>query len=286
VRAKIKERREPFERYCPHKYNDGLLPENCTPGPHTVAVDSALHNFCEGLCSTGGSWDRPDAPRAVAGFRLVSVQAVVHDSKNNVAYEHRQWTVGSRRQTGPSHFNFNTASFNAQQLHVLAVLRELFQERKPGTDPRAVNTFYSFHGTSADRVEQICRTGLVAVRETDAGYFGSGCYSTLNIEYALGYASGDISGARKAGPYPIIMFACSVGVAYPVTPGVDYSPAGKGRSDYFGKPLKPGFDCHVACVNDDSGYQAVNRDSCEYVEVVIDQESQMLPVAVLWFEKK
>jgi hypothetical protein len=192
--------------------------------------------------------------------------------------------MSNRRQNGHAHFDFNTALLTAPQLHVLGILRELFQHREPGTEVRAANTFYSYHGTTAERVKYICENGLVAVRGTDAGYFGSGCYSTLNIEYALGYASGEYTGARKPGPYPVIMFACSVGMAYPVTRGVDYSPAGNGFSDYLGKPLNPGFDCHVVCVNAASGYQAVDRDRCEYVEIVIDQESQMLPVAVLWFE--
>jgi hypothetical protein len=244
--------------------------------------DSPLHHYCSRLCKTGGNWR--DGIRAIAGFHLVSVQAVVHPVEYNVSYESRQKMMGNRRQVGRAHFNFETASFDAHQLQVLSVLRENFQEREPGTDPRAVNTFYSFHGTSTDAVEDICSNGLVAVRNTDAGFFGSGCYSTLNIEYALGYASGDLAGYRKPGPYPVIMFACSVAMAYPVTRAVDYLPAGNGLSDYFGKPLRPGFDCHVACVNAASDYQAVNRDQCGYVEVVIDQESQMLPVAVLWFQ--
>jgi hypothetical protein len=192
--------------------------------------------------------------------------------------------MGNKRQIGHSHFNFETTSLNAAQLQVLAVLRERFQEREPGTETRAMNRFYSFHGTIPEIVSHVCRDSLVAVRSTDAGYFGTGCYSTLNIEYALSYACGDHFGERKPGPYPVVMFACSVGMAYPVTRGVDYSPAGDGVSNFFGKPLKPGLDCHVVCVNAASGYQAVDRDRCAYVEVVIDQESQMLPVAVLWFE--
>jgi hypothetical protein len=186
---------------------------------------------------------------------------------------------------GHSHFNFDTSTLNAPQLDVLAVLRELFQKRESGAEVRGVNTFYSFHGTRPETVAHICSNGLVAVRSTDAGFFGSGCYSTLNIEYALEYASGDHFGERKPDPYPVIMFACSVGMAYPLTRGVDYAPEGNGSSKYFGKPLKPGFDCHVVCVNAAVGYQAVDRENCEYVEVVIDQESQMLPVAVLWFEE-
>jgi hypothetical protein len=59
-------------------------------------------------------------------------------------------------------------------------------------------------------------------------------------------------------------------MAYPVTrsdygnvPGTEL-----GYSDFFGRPLKRGFDCHVICVNETAGFQAVSRPDCHYVEVV------------------
>jgi hypothetical protein len=80
------------------------------------------------------------------------------------------------------------------------------------------------------------------------------------------------------------MFAASVSMAYPITPDIDYE-VPNGCSDFFGRPLKRGFDCHVVCVNQATGWQAVNRDMCQYVENFILKESQMLPIAVLWFER-
>jgi hypothetical protein len=79
-------------------------------------------------------------------------------------------------------------------------------------------------------------------------------------------------------------------MAYPITREEDYGhvrlPTDPPNcSDYYGRPLKGGFDCHVVCVNQSHGFQAVNRDACQYVEIVIEQESQMLPIAVLWFER-
>jgi hypothetical protein len=95
-------------------------------------------------------------------------------------------------------------------------------------------------------------------------------------EYALGCASGDLIDGRKPGLCPAIMFACSVAMAYPTTRGADYAPASNQFSDYLGSPLKLGFDCNVVCVSAASGFQAVGRDQCEYVEVIIEQESWML----------
>jgi hypothetical protein len=47
-----------------------------------------------------------------------------------------------------------------------------------------------WHGPRREHLDNICTNGLVATRTMDAGYFGSGCYYTLNIEYAIKYVHG------------------------------------------------------------------------------------------------
>jgi hypothetical protein len=232
----------------------------------------------------------------------MAVEAVVHDTAQYTAYEFKQDQMFRQRVGGGEHFNFDTNTMGADQLRVLSCLREQFQERRPGLNPKAANTIYCFHGPRREHLDNICTNGLVATRAMDAGYFGSGCYSTLNIEYAIKYAHGvlDQNNSRPPsadGRYPVIMFAASVQLAYPVTRAVDYpahdantasSSSSNGRvkneSRFFGRPLERGFDCHVVCVNENTNFQAVNRQDCQYVEVVISQEIQMLPLAVLWFE--
>jgi hypothetical protein len=279
----------PFQRNKPQQLVPGILSPSAAPGLHTVAITSPLHKYCRSLSQTGGGY-RDGITMPIAGFRLVSVQAVVRDNVSCAGYEARQLSLTSRRQTGSAHFNFVTRDFSSQQLHVLSALREHFQERPVGAGVRAVNTLYAFHGPRGENVESVCMNGLTAVRALDAGFFGTGCYLTLNMEYALRYAHGEfdmppnIRIRPEDGRYPVIMFAVSVGMAYPVTADVDYT-SGRRQSDLFGRPLKPGFDCHVICVNESMEFQAVSRQECQYVEIVIDQESQMLPIAVLWFEE-
>jgi hypothetical protein len=229
-------------------------------------------------------------PSPIAGYRLVSVELVLHDSSAYQAYEFRQSQMLSQRLVGGQYFNFATADkFNVQQLLALSCMRDQFHEREPGAHPRAPNTFYTFHGSRREHLDSICSTGLVATKAMDAGYFGSGCYSTLNIEYAIRYARGDFDDANNRRPsshdgkYGVIMFVAAISMAYPVTRDVDY-PAGANQSNFFGRPLQPGFDCHVVCVNESNGFQAVSKQECQYVEVVIEQVSRMLPLAVLWFE--
>jgi hypothetical protein len=258
-----------------------------------VSATSPLHRYCLALCEQGGSWR--DGPSPVAGFRLSSVQAIVHNESYYISYISKQERMTDQRLGGGEYFNFATRDqLTLEQMLVLSTLRDKFQERAPDANPKSTHTFYCFHGPKPEHLESICRTGMVATGALDSGFFGCGCYSTLNIEYAARYARGDFDPSNRRRPppadgrYAVIMFAASVSMAYPITPSTDYGHAQDvpdGCSDYFGRPLKRGFDCHVACVNQSKGWQAVNRDMCQYVEVVIEQESQMLPIAVLWFER-
>ena len=119
-------------------------------------------------------------------------------------------------------------------------------------------------------MEDICRDGLVPLQTSDDGYFGLGCYSSLNIEYALRYSRGDFAKNARQPPgdglYPVIMLFACVGTAYPITPRENYGANaiirnGTSYSNFFGRPLAMGFDSHVACVNEESGFQAVDKSS-------------------------
>jgi hypothetical protein len=304
----------------------------------------------------------------VAGFRLVGVEMIISHPHVSMAFEsrHNKLNIASlsyvpRKGTGKANCKsripdgtLNNASslrpvFNRQQSKVLDLLKRQYLSRGIQSSTRTSNSFYTFYGPSRELLAHICSTGtMVAVTAADedvdagSGYFGLGCYTTLNIEYALRMARGDFDAVDRRrsrpvdGRYPIIMLVATVNNVYPLTPNVDYGhkTAGitatqrglpTGYSKFLGKPLKPGFDAHVICVNehvgereytvnvddvvDDQshrtperhacdgrekskrksrrpascGMQAVNRDSCQYVEVVLAQEVQLLPLAVLWF---
>jgi hypothetical protein len=281
---------EPFRRYRPHLLNPGVIAEPLPPGIHEMSTASSMFALGTAICLTGGRCVQGNST-PIQGFNLVGVQAVKHSVERTGGYQDKLTRMSNNRKTGLPYFNFPLREqLDKDQLHVLDALRSQFQERAPGTDPRGANTFYSFHGCRAEHVQNVCENGIVGTQSTDDGYFGSGCYSTLNVEYAARYARGDFDDPptvrqTPTGRYPVIMFACAVAMAYPVTPknygNADGIPIG--FSDFFARPLKQGFDCHVICVNESTGFQAVCRLDCHYVEVVM-AEAQMLPVAVLWFE--
>jgi hypothetical protein len=228
----------PFQRYNPHRFIAGILPTNAQIGRHKLPASSPFFRFCSDLCQKGGK----QGGNPIQGFRLVNVEAILHEETHYSAFTSRQSRLQSLRQLGGDNFNCRTKSdFSDEQRGVLDALRDTFQLRDPGLDPLAPNTFYGFHGPRLETVESICRSGLVATGLTDAGYFGSGCYSTLNIEYAARYSRGDFDGHHRRQPpadgrFPVIMFAAVVSMAYPITPDVDYTGL-SGNSDWLGLAL-------------------------------------------------
>lgn len=280
-------------QYLSHLFVPGIVPPNSPPGLYDVAETSPLFLYARSLCDTGGTWLQYRHP--VADFDLVKVQAVVPGAGILAMFNGWQLAMTGRRTKGGSLFNYNSQAFSQEQLNVLNVLRASFREKEPGAGNRSVNTIHCFHGTRRENVENICENGPVAVGETDDGFFGWGFYSSLNIEYAARYAYGDFdtdADGNETGPraspdglYPVIMLAATIGVAYPVTREKDYV-AGNDDSRLLGQHLKSEFNAHVACVSDAAGYQAVSRDECEYVELVIEQQAQLLPIAVLWFRRR
>jgi hypothetical protein len=140
------------------------------------------------MCVTGGRCVLGIPSPVREEFRLVAVQAVTHNARRIDGYEDRVQRISDNRKAGLPYFNFPVREqLGKDQLHVLDVLRSQFHEKPPGTDPRDAHTFYSFHGCRPEHVQNICKNGIVATQATDAGYFDSGCYSTLNVEYAVRY---------------------------------------------------------------------------------------------------
>jgi hypothetical protein len=228
-------------------------------------------------------------PMPVAGFELVEVAVLKSDC---AGFEARLKKLTQLRQKGGTFFNPPSSKFDTEQLQTLIALRELFEPR-PGTAVAEFpNLIYTFHGTRMETLDSVCSSGLVSVGGTDAGFFGSGVYTTPNIEYAARYAVGQfdppeapVRTRRPDGCVPVVMFCVAVGVAYPITPSADYKTRTDGHCDFFGAPLKKGFDSHVTCVSETVGFESVHRNLMQYLEVVVDQENQAHPMATLWIRE-
>jgi hypothetical protein len=275
-----------FKPYQPHVLMDGIIPFGLQPGLHQVQTDSPLFRYCELLCATGGSLlNTPNNP--IVDYRLLSVDAVISETGVCTTFETRKHKMTSNRRSGNPLFSPSESNhFDGDQLRVLSILQARFHQKRPGTPRKSANTFYCFHGTNSLHVRSICSNGLIATRGRDAGFYGCGSYATLNIEYAIRYASGllDDPPVRKNAPFPVIVFAAMVSMVYPITPTYDYDPH-TGACSLLDRPLKKGFDAHVACIKlNDGKSRAVMKNTCEYVEIVFFEQAQLFPVAVMWFD--
>lgn len=74
---------------------------------------------------------------------------------------------------------------------------------------------YDYHGCGAAVVDTIWMNGIgsILANRDHRGFFGSGFYSSLNIELAARYVSQSLP---VGGLVPVVMFAAWIGAAYPI----------------------------------------------------------------------
>lgn len=198
-------------------------------------------------------------------------------------------------------------------------LEQLKSHFLPGQHARA-NAMFAFHGCSEEIAKKIARFGAARLAGVDDGYFGSGIYLTPHAEYAMGYATGQLTPsivAHAAGmPGVYVMLLCYVGVGntYPITRESDYLvPA---RADFAGsdsefwqvslsqfhykypvrtiselvsapthpKSIKARFDSHYVRVSREQNWQAsIDMEIGDYGEIVVGNSPSVLPYCLVYF---
>jgi len=177
---------------------------------------------------------------------------------------------------------------------------------------RLSNIVTMWHGCSPEACQSICKGGAKDLRKTDGGYFGGGIYLTPDLNYAALYANNPNT------EYNILLCQVVVGLTYPVSRATDYEEndpskpwsISKFHSAYpipeeaitrslegdgtelrealkkrYDKALLAGFDSHFICVSSNAGYQAVKLEDVEFFELVVKEEAQVLPFAVLYYDR-
>jgi len=141
-------------------------------------------------------------------------------------------------------------------------------------------------------ISTLCKTGPADLRITDNGYFGAGIYSTLQAEYARGYATGELTSSippNERGEHTLLLCWIAVGNVYPITRQLDYT-HNSNYSNFYENPcgiaLKAGFDAHFACVSPVDSYQATTNlnDPNVLHELVVKDQAQVLPRFILYFK--
>jgi len=124
------------------------------------------------------------------------------------------------------------------------------------------------HGTSFTIAWKIAQQGFAALSTLDAGFYGKGIYFSTAATYIIPYI------ARKRDPAVLICLSF-LGNSYPVTEHY------KGEQSLLGTALKSGYQSHYVITSLDGAPTQKQMDKDYYDELVIDQQSQVLPVFLL-----
>eukprot|EP01128_Nolandella_sp_AFSM9_P001785 TRINITY_DN12199_c0_g1_i1.p1 TRINITY_DN12199_c0_g1~~TRINITY_DN12199_c0_g1_i1.p1 ORF type:complete len:1767 (-),score=200.25 TRINITY_DN12199_c0_g1_i1:119-5263(-) len=130
------------------------------------------------------------------------------------------------------------------------------------------------HGTDAGIAMKIAENGFTTLSSLDAGYYGSGIYFTSSARYALPYYGG------RKNPAVLICFSVP-GNPYPV---VEHRTE---ENSMLGMPLKSGYQSHYVLARKNGNpvkSQRGNFMDGVYDELVIGQESQVIPAWILEFD--
>jgi len=133
------------------------------------------------------------------------------------------------------------------------------------------------HGTDFSLAMAICSTGFATLSNLDVGWYGAGVYFTTYTMYAMPYFI-----VRKD-PAVIVSFVF-LGNTYPV---VEHT---KAEDNLLGATITPGYNSHYVLLNHDGHVPEepveAGKEDQFFDEIVIAQESQIVPVYVIRFETK
>ena len=116
-----------FDRVNRHMLSE--MPANVPPGQIRVPVApaSSLHRLGEEFMASGGM-RCPEGRLPVMDFRLIRVEAVVHQGASVGGYSARKERLAYLRVNAGVLFNCDPSTFNGPQLHVLSALRDRYHE--------------------------------------------------------------------------------------------------------------------------------------------------------------
>jgi len=127
------------------------------------------------------------------------------------------------------------------------------------------------HGTDASVAWKIAGTGFSALSSLDAGWYGKGMYFSSSAMYTLPYYG------SKARPALLLCFSVP-GNPYPVVE------SRMEKETLLGQPIYSGYQSNYVLTNKD-GVPCSKVQDDYYDEIILDQESQVVPFALVEFEK-
>ncbi len=181
-----------------------------------------------------------------------------------------QWKVMIQRKLhAPEHFFHCTYAKDQEKLAIMKYYNENLLQFTPYNQKLVLPLLPVLHGTDLVVADMIAQTGFASLSSLDPGFYGKGIYFTTSILYTLPYSCG------KRRPAVILSYV-NMGNIYPVTE--DH----RSQSSLSGSALKAGYNSHLVITNKEGHvYNEQNGDIVQCDEIVVNQESQILPAFIL-----
>jgi len=138
-------------------------------------------------------------------------------------------------------------------------------KKKIATNPSSVKL--CFHGTAETNVTAIVKSGFILKQILDAGWYGTGYYSTTYPEYAAQYAP--FHNLVEVGK-PFSLIVCYV-----------YTGVVKEIDTQLSGDIAPNFDSHHVKVSPPLFKPTTPKDTVIYDEYVVRESSQILPFYII-----
>jgi hypothetical protein len=268
---------------------------------------------------------RPIVPDPVAGYKLIRIEAVIIPEEVRSSYEKKRFKMCSSASTDTAwqsgaHLEATVPhDYMVQQINILRLLEMHYHEDSSVNSNRSVcsDTFACFGYSSCPHGENSCRQQICEPFEYCGAWDVAGYYATINIEFAIQQSERKLHSARPlktpttnpdGGPtstlVPIVMYRACVSNAWPVPPTQATTRITSDstvsltsslpsyhvkNSMIFDESINAvNYDCIAACVNRQSkNYkEPVKPEACQYLQLIFKEASQLMPVAILWFQKE
>lgn len=251
-------------------------------------LPGSLGEMAEVQCGSD-CWQQCNALFVAPGYTLQKVELIENRALDMMTSGAA--LIKERRRATAAVFNPQLPS-GAEKMALLNVLKGSFVTESLQLPFMHCNVVWAWHGCSVDNAYKLAATGFANLGTTDPGYIGSGRYVTTDAEYACMYASDypNLQPKNSQGHWCVLLCLVVIGVTYPVTPTNDdftrLAPDGTvikpGDCRFFGQSIEWQYDSNIARVGGPN-YLVSSVASGQYNEIVVDQDAQILPVAIAWF---
>jgi len=180
--------------------------------------------------------------------------------------------ISKRIQTDPGLFcksDWKNGAYFLSRQRVMAHFEEVAKSFEWNDSRSELPVLAAVHGTTKRVAWQIVETGFASVSALDAGWYGSGMYFTTSVLYSAPYFMTSQNPA-------VLRCLVNPGNPYPVIEDRHHA------SKLVGLPVRSGYQSNYVLTSLSGGVHTDLRENV-YDEIIIPQESQVMPIYLIEF---